>query len=89
MSAAPEDGAVPLPRQEALIVLLEGLTDYFASVRQLLGAGQVMARLLGGDHLVVFTQLLAEHERHDRAVRLTHRALLHRPRPASGDGGEH
>ncbi|WP_157172092.1 hypothetical protein [Nocardia higoensis] len=80
---------MPLPREEALAVLVEGLTGYFASVRQLLGAGQAMARLLGDDHLVVFAQMLAEHERHDRVVHLTHHALLHRPHPRSGDDCEH
>ncbi len=89
MNAGPQDGAAPLPRAEVPTVLLESLTGYFASVQQLLGAGQVMARLLGGDHLVVFAQMLAEHERHDRAVRLTHRALLQHAEPRNRGDGEH
>jgi len=89
VNARAEDGATPLPREDAVTVLMESLTGYFASVRQLLGAGQAMARLLGGEHLVVFAQMLAEHERHDRAVRLTHRALLHRAEPRNRDDGEH
>ncbi|MGV9823460.1 hypothetical protein [Nocardia xishanensis] len=66
---------VPLSREETLTLLLDGLPDYLASARRIIEFAGGMATAVGGEPRTVFEHLLAEHERPDRLVRLSHRAL--------------
>ncbi|WP_068056221.1 hypothetical protein [Nocardia xishanensis] len=76
---------VPLSREETLTLLLDGLPDYLASVHRIIEFARGMATAVGGEPLTVLEHLLAEHERPDRLVRLSHRAL--KTPPGTDTGG--
>ncbi|MFF0532839.1 hypothetical protein ACFYT3_31250 [Nocardia amikacinitolerans] len=73
-----------LPREETLTLLLDGLYDYLTSARQIIEFARGMAQGLGGEPLAVLDHLLAEHERHHRLVRLSHRVLTNSTTPKAG-----
>ncbi|MET8779088.1 hypothetical protein ABZV58_29140 [Nocardia sp. NPDC004654] len=70
-----DDTIVALSREETLTLLLDGLPDYLASVHRIIEFAYGMAARLGGESFTALEHLLDQHERTDRLVRVSHRAL--------------
>ncbi|MEU2258454.1 hypothetical protein ABZ540_35410 [Nocardia xishanensis] len=80
-----DDTIVALSREETITLLLDGLPDYLASVHRIIDFARGMATAVGGEPLTVLEHLLDEHERPDRLVRLSYRAL--KPLRGTDTGG--